>query len=176
QAAMNACQGKDVPLEIIEKWLRDSDWRVRQAAMNACQGKDVPLEIIEKGLRDSDWRVRRAAMNACQKNGIQIPVIRTVEPPERVYKKCAFGVIVVAEIPATAQIRGTATGKCRASEAVIVDVIGDIAGEKIGISKHDNQTIYEIGDHVVIDDFDYSDEECSTGYHFFFTQEQAEQY
>lgn len=117
--------------------------------------QDVPLDVIERWLKDSDWRVRQAAMNACQKNGIQIPVIRTVEPPERVYKKCAFGVIVVAEIPATAQIRGTATGKCRASEAVIVDVIGD---------------------HVVIEDFDYSDEECSTGYHFFFTQEQAEQY
>ena len=144
--------------------------------MNACAGKDVPLEIIEKWLKDGDCDVREAAMNACKKNGIQIPVIRTVEPPARVYKKCSFGVIVVAEIPVTAQVRGTATGKCRASEAVIVDIIGDIAGEKIGISKYDNQTIYEIGDHVVIDNFDYSEEECSTGYHFFFTREQAEKY
>ena len=167
---------QNLPLEIIEKWLRDSDWRVRTAAMNACNGKDVPLEIIEKGLRDSDCDVRTAAMNACKKNGIHIPVIRTVEPPKQVYKKCACGVIVVAEIPETAQVRGTATGKCRASEAVIVDMIGDIAGEKIGISKYDNKTFYEIGDHVVIDNFDYSNEECSTGYHFFFTQKQAEEY
>lgn len=60
--------------------------------------------------------------------------------------------------------------------ARIVDIIGDIGGEKIGISKQDNKTMYEIGDHVVIEDFDYSDEECSTGYHFFFTQKQAEEY
>ena len=175
-AAMNACNGKDVPLEIIKRGLKDDDCDVRAAAMNACNGKDVPLEIIERWLKDDDWRVRAAAMNACKKNGIPIPVIRTVEPPKQVYKKCVCGVIVVAEIPETAQVRGTATGKCRASEAVIVDMIGDIAGEKIGISKYDNQTIYEIGDHVVIDNFDYSNEECSTGYHFFFTQKQAENY
>ena len=167
---------QDVPLEIIERWLKDGDCDVREAAMNACQNKDVPLEIIERGLKDRDCDVREAAMNACQNNGIKIPLIRTVEPPARVYKKCDFDVIVVAEIPATAQVRGTATGKCRASEAVIVDIIGDIAGEKIGISKYDNQTIYEIGDHVVIDNFDYSYAEYSTGYHFFFTQEQAERY
>ena len=33
---------KDIPLEIIERGLKDDDWRVRQAAMNACQGKDIP--------------------------------------------------------------------------------------------------------------------------------------
>ena len=167
---------KDVPLDIIEKWLKDSDWRVRSAAMNACQGKDVPLDIIEKGLKDSDCDVRSAAMNACQKNGIPIPVIRTIEPPALVYKKCLVGIIVVAEIPKNAQVRGKVNAKCRASEAIIVDIIGDICGEKVGISKHDSKTIYEIGDHVVVDDFDYSNEECSTGYHFFCTREEAEKY
>ncbi|MCM1555773.1 MAG: DUF5758 domain-containing protein [Bacteroides sp.] len=175
-AAMNACSGKDVPLEVIERGLKDSDWRVRTAAMNACSGKDVPLEVIERGLKDSDWRVRAAAMNACKKNGIKIPVIRTIEPPERVYKKCVGDVIVVAEIPSTAQVRGKEDGKCRASEAVIVDIIGDVAGEKVGISKYDNRVFYTIGDHVEIEDFDYSNEECSTGFHFFCTQKQAEEY
>jgi len=37
---------KEISLEIIEKWLKDSDWRVRSAAMNACNGKDVPLEFF----------------------------------------------------------------------------------------------------------------------------------
>jgi hypothetical protein len=53
---------KDIPLEVIERWLKDSDCDVRSAAMNACQGKDIPLEVIERGLKDSDWRVRYAAM------------------------------------------------------------------------------------------------------------------
>ena len=175
-AAMNACQGRDVPLEIIEKWLKDSNWRVRAAAMNACQGKDVPLEIIEKGLKDSDLRVRAAAMNACKRNGIEIPVIRTFEPPKRVYKKCLYDIIVVAEIPQNAQVRGRVNAKCRASEAIIVEIIGDILGEKVGISKYDAKTFYKIGDHIVIDNFDYSNEECSTGFHFFCTKREAEKY
>ena len=176
QAAMNACQGKDVPLEVIEKGLKDDDWRVRQAAMNACQGKDVPLEVIEKGLKDDDCDVRQAAMNACQKVGIPIPTIRTVEPPQKVYKKCVGGVIVVAEIPKDAQVRGKTTGKCRTNKAKIVDIIGDFAGEKVGISIWDKTTTYFIGDDVIIDDFDMSNEECSTGFHFFCTLKQAEDY
>ena len=173
-AAMNACQGKDVPLEVIERWLKDSDWRVRTAAMNACQGKDVPLEIIERGLKDSDCDVRTAAINACQ--GKEIPIIRTIEPPAEVYKKCFGGVIVCASIPADAQVRGAYGHKCRASKAVITRVIGYVAGEPVGISNYDRKTTYYEGDEVEITDFDYSDKECSTGFHFFCTREEAENY
>ena len=35
---------KELSIETIERWLKDTDWRVRAAAMTACQGKDVPLE------------------------------------------------------------------------------------------------------------------------------------
>ena len=138
--------------------------------------KKLSIEVIEKWLKDSDWDVRVAAMNACKENGIPIPTIRTIEPPQKVYKKCIGGVIVVAEIPKDAQVRGKANGKCRANKAKIVDIIGDIAGEKVGVSIHDKTTTYFIGDNVKIDDFDMSDEECSTGFHFFCTLKQAEQY
>ena len=175
-AAMNACVGRDVPLEVIEKWLKDSDWRVRTAAMNACVGRDVPLEVIEKWLKDSDWRVRTAAMHACKKAGIPIPPIRTIEPPQKVYKKCIGGVIVIAEIPKDAQVRGEVFGKCRTNKAKIVDIIGNFAGEKVGVSIYDKTTMYFIGDDIQIDDFDMSDEECSTGFHFFCTIEQAQNY
>ena len=142
---MNACQGKDVPLDIIERWLKDSDWRVRAAAMNACQGKDVPL-------------------------------IRTIEPPEKVYKKCIGGVIVVATIPADAQVRGTHGDKCRCNKAKIVDIIGEVMGERVGISQYDKKTIYCIGDDVEITDFDYSNERCASGFHFFCTMQEARNY
>ena len=177
-AAMNACQGRDVPLDIIERWLKASDWRVRTAAMNACQGRDVPLDIIERWLKASDWRVRTAAMNACKKAGYDLKqfLIRTCEPPEKVYKKCLGDVIVVAEIPLDAQVRGTLTSKCRADKAKIVDIIGDLCGEKVGVSLYDYKTTYFVGDEVYVPDFDYSDQECSTGYHFFCTKEQAVNY
>ena len=137
----------------------------------------LSIEVIEKGLQDSDWRVRAVVMNACKKVGIPIPTIRTIEPPQRVYKKCVGGVIVVAEIPKDAQIRGKIIGKCRTNKAKIVDIIGDFAGEKVGISIWDKTTTYFIGDDIEIDDFDMSDdEECSTGFHFFCTIEQAQNY
>ncbi len=167
QAAMNACQGKDVPLEIIERGLKDSDWCIRQAAMNACQGKDVPLEIIERGLKDSDCDVRKTAMKIYKERGISFPVIRTIEPPKTVFKKCLGQVIVCATIPDDAEVRGTAGHKCRTNKAIITKVIGDFGGEPVGVSAYDKVTTYYEGDIIEVDDFDYSIEECSTGFHFF---------
>ena len=167
---------KKLSLEVIERWLKDPDWRVRQAAMNACNGKDVPLEVIERGLKDPDCDVRQAAMNACKLRGIPVPVIRTFEPPSRVFKKCVADVIVVAEIPADAQVRGGVGRKCRTNKATIVEVIGTFARESVGVSLWDKTTTYFVGDEVEIPDFDMSDEECSTGYHFFCTREEAERY
>ena len=161
-------------LETIDRGLKDSDWRVRTAAMNACQGRDVPLDIIDRGLKDSDSDVRTAAMNACQ--GRDVPKIRTIEPPETVYKKCIGGVIVCASIPEDAQVRGAIGEKCRSDKAVITDIIGDFAGEKVGISFYDKTTCYFVGDEIEVDNFDPSFEECSTGFHFFCTLEQAQKY
>ena len=205
QVAMNACKGKNVPLDVIQRWLNDGDCYARQAAMNACQGRDIPLDIIECGLEDVDCNVRCAAMNACrsmdipldviehwlkdtnynvrhaavcycEQKGIEIPTIRTIEPPEKVYKKCLNDVIVVATIPYDAEVRGSYKGKCRTNKAKIIDIIGDFYGEKIGISNDEYTTAYFIGDEIVIDNFNKSFEEDSTGFHFFCTREQAENY
>ncbi len=154
------------------------DWRVRQAAMNACNGKDVPIDIIERGLKDEDCDVRQAAIDVIKNNNldIEIPIKRTINPPEKVYKKCVGGVIVVATIPENAEVRGCYTGKCRANKAKIVDIIGDFCGEKVGISVWDRTTTYFIGDDIYIENFDLSNEECSTGFHFFCNKELAEKY
>lgn len=58
--------------------------------------RQIPLEVIERWLTDSDCDVRAAAMKAC--NG-RSDIIRTIEPPQTVYKKCLGGVIICAEIP-----------------------------------------------------------------------------
>ena len=162
-----------VPLDIIERGLKDEDCDVRQAAMNACNGREVPLDIIERWLKDEDWRVRQAAMKIATERGL---LTRTIEPPEKVYKKCLNNVIIVAHIPEDAYVRGSYNGKCRASKAVITDIIGDFYGQKIGISIYNGDTYYEIGDEIEIDNFDMSEEECSTGFHFFCTKELAEKY
>ncbi len=177
-AAMTALQGRtDAPFELIERGLKDDDCDVRVAAMTALQGRtDAPFELIERGLKDDSWRVRAAAMTACQANGITLPITRSFEPPEIVYKKCVCGVIVCAHIPPDAHIRGEVGMKCRASKATIIDVIGDVGGVNVGISKHDLKTLYFRDDEVEINDFDYGDEECSRGYHFFCTEAEARAY
>ena len=166
---------KMIPLETIERGLKDSDCNVRAAAMNACQGREVPLETIERGLKDEDWRVRAAAYKIAKELGMNV-CYRSFNPPDLVYKKCEAGVIVVAKIPEDAEVRGTQKGKCRANKAEIVEVIGTFCGEPVGISKYDGATWYYPGDVVEVEDFDYSDAECSTGFHFFCTRKAAENY
>ena len=145
-----------------------SKWRSR---------KNIPVEIIEKWLRDTDWRVRNAAMKLAKERGIEnIPPYRAVNPPEKVYKKCEGGAIVVAHIPDDAEVRGTEDGKCRANKAEILEVIGGFCGEPVGISKHDGTVWYYAGDVVEIENFDYSNEECAAGFHFFCYIEQAKAY
>ena len=137
--------------------------------------RQIPLEVIERWLTDRNWRVRAAAMNACNGRS-DIPIIRTIEPPKTVYKKCLGGVIVCAKIPDNAQIRGNYGSKCRTNKAVITDIIGDFCGEKVGISSYDKKTTYYVGDEIEIEDFDYSCKECSTGFHFFCTLKEAKEY
>ena len=137
--------------------------------------RQIPVEVIERGLTDSDCDVRTAAMNACNGRS-DIPVIRTIDPPKTVYKKCLGGVIVCAKIPNNAQIRGNYGSKCRTNKAVITDIIGDFCGEKVGISSFDKKTTYYVGDEIEIEDFDYSYKECSTGFHFFCTLKEAKEY
>ena len=133
----------------------------------------ITVEIIERGLKDDDCVVRAAAMKACQ--GRDVPTFkRTFEPSEIVYKKCINDVIVLAKIPESAFVRGSKGRKCRSSQAKIIDVIGDVGGVKVGISSYDKKTMYFPGDEITIDDFDLSADECSTGFHFFCTKEEAE--
>jgi len=167
---------KQLPLKVIQAWMKDSNWRVRTAAMNACQGREIPIEIIQAWMKDSDRRVRTAAMNQYKQRGIQIPITRTFEPPATVYKKCLGGVIVYASIAKDAQVRGAVGKKCRTNKATITNVLGTIAGEYVGISKYDMRTTYYAGDDVYVPDFDFSTEECSTGFHFFCSLEEAEAY
>lgn len=137
--------------------------------------REVPLEVIEKGLKDGDFDVRMAAYKIAKERGMDV-CFRAFDPPALVYKKCEADVIVVAKIPEDAEVRGNPAGKCRTNKAEIVEIVVDFCGEPVGISKYDGTTWYYAGDVVEVEDFDYSNEECSTGFHFFCTREQAEAY
>lgn len=89
------------------------------------------------------------------------------------WKKCRGDVVVKLLIPEDAKRSSATTRKCRASKAIVLEVIG---AEK-GISHNDETFVYEVGKEVTPDSFDDDRwNECSNGIHFFITRGEAENY
>ena len=89
------------------------------------------------------------------------------------WKKCYNDVIVKLLIPEDAKRSSATTRRCRASKAIVLDVIG---AEK-GISRNDASFVYEVGKEMIPDSFDGDRwNECSHGIHFFITRKEAENY
>lgn len=176
--ATEACEGMEIPLEVIKEWAQPFKGpSFRRAAACASIGRnDVPKEIIEELMGSAQPRaVRSQAYRAAQLRDDFGPIRTIRSMPVIVYKKCLGGVIVAATIPEDAEIRHSASGKCRANKAEIVEIYGSFYGEKVGISMYDLKTQYRVGDKIEIPDFDGSLEECSTGFHFYCKRSLAEQ-
>ena len=89
------------------------------------------------------------------------------------WKKCRNGVIVKLLIPEDAKRSSATTRKCRASKAIVIEVIG---AEK-AVSIYDGTFVYEVGKEIFPDTFDDNRwNECSHGIHFFITRKEAENY
>ena len=89
------------------------------------------------------------------------------------WKKCEDNIIVKLEIPSEAK-RSNATGrKCRAEYVKVLELFGG----DVGISQHDGETEYRVGEIVRCDKWDdVRWNECSGGIHFFLTRLEAERY
>ncbi|MBW7970988.1 pentapeptide repeat-containing protein [Bradyrhizobium sp. BR 10289] len=89
------------------------------------------------------------------------------------WKKCRDNVIVKLRIPEEAKRSHAFGRKCRAEYADVLEVIG----AEVGISTHDGETEYRVGQRVVPDSFseDWATE-CAPGIHFFITRSEAENY
>jgi len=101
---------------------------------------------------------------------------QTVIAPEGdliVWKKCQGGILVKLLIPRDAK-RSNATGrKCRADFADVLEIIG----ADVGISQHDANVVYRVGQRVTCHKWGENRwEECAGGIHFFLTREEAEAY
>jgi hypothetical protein len=89
------------------------------------------------------------------------------------WKKCRDGVIVKLLIPEDAKRSSATSRKCRASKAVVLEVIG----AETAISEYDFNCVYEKGKTLVVDCFDDNRwNACSSGIHFFLTRKEAENY
>ncbi len=90
------------------------------------------------------------------------------------YKKVASGAILRLLIPEYAARTNSLVGrKCRASHAIV------LSASKPGplVSKHDSNFVYEVGKEVSVSNFDPDIRvECTSGIHFFISEEEAREY
>ena len=101
------------------------------------------------------------------------------EEGEYIAWKKAHNKIVKLKITKEAKRSSATSRKCRASEALVLDV-QSVDGAKhfdFVSSDRDNNFIYRVGEIVRVDDFDENRwNECSTGIHHFITREEAVKY
>ena len=89
------------------------------------------------------------------------------------YKKTKEGVIITAEIPAGAIVFCINGSKCRTNRAKITDM----DGHEVLHSSYDNTFEYRLGQEINIKDFNLMyNVECASGFHFFRTMKEAEEY
>ena len=89
------------------------------------------------------------------------------------YKKTKEGVVITAEIPAGAIVFCINGRKCRTNKAKITDM----DGHEVLHSSYDNSFEYRLGQEINIKDFNLMyNVECASGFHFFRTSKEAEEY
>ena len=98
---------------------------------------------------------------------------KVLDEPLTGYKKTKEGVVITAEIPIGAFVFCINGSKCRANLAKITDM----DGYEILHSSYDNSFEYRLGQEINIKDFNLMyNVECASGFHFFKTRKEAEEY
>ena len=98
---------------------------------------------------------------------------KVLDEPLTGYKKTNEGVIITAEIPVGAIVFCINGSKCRTNRAKITDM----GGHEVLHSRYDKFFEYRLGQEIEIKDFDLMyNVECASGFHFFRTRKEAEEY
>ena len=100
-----------------------------------------------------------------------------IDKPVRVFKKCAKNNIVELELLKGSIVFSINNKKCRTNKAKVISINGNKNKGLKCSSVYDRNFIYEVGKTVEVKDFDLMyNVECSSGIHFFWTKEEAEDY
>ena len=98
---------------------------------------------------------------------------KVLDEPLIGYKKTREGVVIAAEIPAGAIVFCINGSKCRTNRAKITDM----GGREVLHSQYDHSFEYRFGQEINIKDFNLMyNVECASGFHFFKTRDEAENY
>jgi hypothetical protein len=148
-----------------------------------CEGwEDMRADLTDADLTDAILRgadltgavltgavLKRAYLTDAEKHRLG----QILTEPMTGYKKTKEGVVITAEIPAGAIVFCINGSKCRTNRAKITDM----AGHDVLHSRYDNSFEYRLGQEIEIKDFNLMyNVECASGFHFFRTREEAEEY
>ena len=127
----------------------------------------------------SDANLNRANLYGANLNGANLSLAErfrlgmVVDEPLMGYKKTKEGVVITAEIPSGAIVFCINGSKCRTNRAKITDM----GVHEVLHSKYDNTFEYRLGQEINIKDFNLMyNVECASGFHFFRTRKEAEEY
>ena len=124
---------------------------------------------------DLSWaKLREANLSGANLSGDdRFRLGKVLDEPLTGYKKTKEGVVITAEIPAGAIVFCINGRKCRTNRAKITDM----AGHDVLHSQYDNNFEYRLGQEIEIKDFNLMyNVECASGFHFFRTRKEAEEY
>lgn len=128
-------------------------------------------------LSDADLsRTNLSMANLCGadlSNAEKFRLGKVLDEPLTGYKKTKEGVVITAEIPVGAIVFCINGRKCRTNRAKITDM----GGRKVLHSQYNNSFEYRLGQEINIKGFNLMyNVECASGFHFFKTREEAEEY
>ena len=144
---------------------------------NLCGANLCCADLIRADLRGAD--LSRADLSCADLNRADLSdankfrLGNVLDEPLTGYKKTQEGVVITAEIPAGAIVFCINGSKCRTNKAKITDM----AGHDVLHSQYDNNFEYRLGQEIEIKDFNLMyNVECASGFHFFRTRKEAEEY
>ena len=147
--------------------LRDAN--LRDANLSGANLSDADL----RGTNLSDANLSGSNLSGANLSGDdRFRLGKVLDEPLVGYKKTKEGVVITAEIPAGAILFCINGRKFRTNKAKITDM----AGHDVLHSSYDNSE-YRIGQEIEIKDFNLMyNVECASGFHFFRTRKEAEEY
>jgi hypothetical protein len=168
------CEGwEDMKADLSDANLRCADLRcanLRYANLSDANLSDADLSDANLSDADlSDANLSDADLSDAEK----LRLGKILTEPMTGYKKTKEGVVITAEIPAGAIVFCINGSKCRSNRAKITDM----DGKGVLHSQYDNLFEYRLGQEIEIKDFNLMyNVECASGFHFFRTRKEAEEY
>ena len=152
-----------------------SEANLREANLYEANLREANLRGANLSWADLSWaNLRGANLGEADLRGAdQFRLGKVLDEPLTGYKKTKEGVVITAEIPAGAIVFCINGSKCRTNRAKITDM----EGHDVLHSQYDNTFEYRLGQEINIKDFNLMyNVECASGFHFFRTRKEAEEY